>query len=161
MNCLYNNARSVIGSSSWTDYVIDLDFNNQTADNACVLFRVQEVVSGLDAGHYYQLHMHPNKVGFAEIDYSGGYATLLAEVPYILSSQTWHHVQININDTEATAYIDGEYVLSYDGFTKYTWGGIGLKVLNGGVVSFDNVVVTPEPSTLLLLGLGAVMLRRK
>ena len=47
--------------------------------------------------------MHSNKVGFAEIDYSGGYATLLAEVPYTVFPQTWHHVQIRINGTQASS----------------------------------------------------------
>jgi hypothetical protein len=139
----YNDARSVAGDLSWTDYVIELYFNNQTTDRAaCVLFRVQEVASGMDAGRYYQLHIRSNKVGFAEIDYSGGYATLLAEVPYTVSSQTWHHLQIRINGTRAIALIDGKYVLSYDDFGKYAWGKMGLKIINGGVVLYDNVTVS-------------------
>jgi hypothetical protein len=139
----YNDARSVAGDLSWTDYVIELNFNNQTTDRAaCVLFRVQEVASGMDAGRYYQLHIRSNKVGFAEIDYSGGYATLLAEVPYTVSSQTWHHLQISINGTRAIALIDGKYVLSYDDFGKYTWGKMGLKIINGGVVLYDNVTIS-------------------
>ena len=139
----WNDARSVAGDPDWTDYVIDLDFNNQTMGNAaCVLFRVQEIASGTDAGRYYQLHMYPDKVGFAEMDYSKGNAKLLAEVPYTVSSKRWHHLQISIKGTRAIAFIDGEYVLSYDGFEKYTWGRMGLKIINGGVVLFDKVIVS-------------------
>jgi hypothetical protein len=53
----------------------------------------------------------------------------------------WHHLQLRVEGTRATAYIDGESVLSYDGFGRYAWGRMGLKIINGGVIQFDNVVV--------------------
>ena len=43
--------------------------------------------------------------------------------------------------------------------STYQNGSIGFRLFNEGVV--DNIVVTPEPATMVLLGLGALVLRRK
>ena len=160
-----NDARAVAGDSSWTDYTIDLDFNMVRLDasnySTSVLFRVTEIASGTDAGKYYQIYMHPDKIGFAEIDYSGGYAQSLIEIPYTIPTQTWNHVQLRIEGEQVMAYINEDFVLGLTGFNKYASGRIGLKTINDGVTLFDNVVVTPEPATVLLIGLGGLLLRRK
>ena len=160
-----NDARAVIGESTWTDYVINLDFNltrsDLTSHHTAILFRVEEIASGTDAGKYYQFYMTRDAVGFAELDYSSGNATVLAGTPYSLSLATWHHVQLRVEGASASAYIDGDLVLSHDGFDAYPAGKIGLKTMNDGVTSFDNVDVNPEPATLGLLFIGGLALLRR
>jgi hypothetical protein len=55
----------------------------------------------------------------------------------------------NVPDT-VSIYLPGYYY--------YDVGGIGTAITSSDV---DNFSITPEPATLLLLGLGAIMLRKK
>jgi len=160
-----NDARSVVGDAAWADYTIDLDFNlaSSATPQTCVLFRVEQIASGVDAGRYYQFLIKDYKVAFSLINYSGGNATNLKSVLYPVATDTWHHVELAVEGATATAYLDGVPVLDYDGFTHYPTGRIGLKTINRSTAFFDNIVVTPEPATVSLLALGglAVLWRRR
>jgi hypothetical protein len=156
---------AVIGDLEWTDYTIEVDFKVVRSDDSfahhpSILFHVQDIGSGTDIGHYYQLYMFPTRgVGFSEISGGSAPSPILVDCP--LPRGVWHHVRLEVEGTTATAYIDGAYVLSYNKFTRYRSGMIGLKTINDGVVLFDNIVVAPEPATVLLLGLGSLMFLRK
>jgi hypothetical protein len=139
------DARAVNGNPGWTDYAVDLDFYiDSAAPNraAAILFRVADIVSGCDAGQYYQLHVTPASVGFCKMNYSQGSCQGLAGAAYATSAFIWHHARLEVVGQTATAFIDGQEVLTYNGFTDYASGRIGVKAINGNANVYDNVVVT-------------------
>jgi pectate lyase len=173
-----NDARATAGSTSWTDYSINLDYNiidsgytsppSGTGSDwpANVLFRVADIAPGLNQGHYYQFVIGPTRY---EIDYIYGSASTVEFLGMArfegFPVNSWHHLTLDVIDETATAYIDGTNVLTTDLLTGGpldpcgpTSGAIGLKAIDGSTVQFDNIIVSsvPEPSTLVLLGIGAV-----
>jgi len=137
----YDDARSVNGIASMTDYTIDVDFKFPEG-HACILFHIEEIESGCDAGKYYQLHIYEDHVGFCLMNYSGGACTGLANIDYTVTTDVWHHAKLVIDGITAVAYVDGDSLLSYDGFTHYPAGRFALKRINDGVAYYDNVVVS-------------------
>ncbi|UCG49222.1 MAG: PEP-CTERM sorting domain-containing protein [Phycisphaerales bacterium] len=65
-------------------------------------------------------------------------------------------------ETSGTAGLDWEQVsLEYTATAADAGHNIGIKMWGSSEVSFDDITLVPEPATLALLGLGALMLRRK
>jgi hypothetical protein len=151
----FNDARAVNGDSL-TDYIFEADFNFPD-NHAALLFRVEEVASGTDAGRYYQFHVWETFVGVCTMNYSAGFCDRVLDVPRDTTTNEWHHARLVIHGATVDAYIDGAHVLTYADLTEYAAGQIGLKKINGpGTNLYDNVVVSaiPEPGTALLLGAG-------
>ena len=147
-NC--GDARALIGSTTWGDYAIDLDFYvDSSASNrhASVLFRVETAVSGCDAGRYYQLHIFPSSVGICLINFSGGNCTVLHSNSFSTSNYTWHHLRLEVIGAAVAAFIDGQPALNYTGLTHYPSGHVGVKAINGNANVYDNLVVTQLPGT--------------
>jgi len=156
-----NDARTVAGSASWTDYSIEMDYKitNQglasppTAPSewpCCVLFRVADIASGLNKGHYYQLSIGPIRY---EINYVYGLpnqiSTLGSATVSDIPINTWHHLTLNVVGETATAHIDGKQVLTTRLATQdphaprgSSAGAIGLKAINSSTVHFDNIRVS-------------------
>jgi len=167
-NSFSNDARSVAGDPTWTDYVIDVDFKQLDARAAAILFRVESIESGTDAGRYYQFHVFPTFSGFCEMNFSGGNCNRLIDVSYSTPTNTWHHARLVVDGNTATAYLDSNFVLSYSGFSGYPAGRIALKSINGVENIYDNVVVSaiPIPAAVWLFGsavglAGAGVTRRR
>jgi 3-keto-disaccharide hydrolase len=135
------DARAVDGDPSWSDYSLDVDFQYGSGNAAAVLFRVETIESGCDAGRYYQFYAFPDVVGFCLMNFSGGACTVLKEAAASTPADVWHHLRLDVSGVTATAAIDGTEVLTHDGFSAYPTGRIGLKRIDGGTNRFDNVVV--------------------
>lgn len=137
-----NDARAVIGDPAWSDYIIETDFNfTEGSDHAAILFRVQEIVSGCDAGKYYQFHIFQNNVGICRMNYSGGSCSILKSVSTSVSANQWHHLVLIVNGPNLTAFIDGFEILTFDGLTHYPAGRVGVKNINNGANLYDNFEV--------------------
>lgn len=134
------DARAIAGQASWTDYSIDVDFK-YGASHLPILFRVEEVASGCDAGRYYQFWTAPDGAGICRMDYSGGQCSVLTTVPIGSTKGVWHHARLEVLGTSLVAYIDGALVIQYDGLTQYPHGRVGLKTINCCTNQFDNVLV--------------------
>jgi hypothetical protein len=149
-----NDARAVIGSPSWSDYRIDLDYKiTKTGASdwpVAALFRVSDIASGQNMGHYYQFLLGPKRLGFDQIIY--GNRDRLAwgdEVEASLSVGTWHHLRLEISGATGTAYVDGKHIMTCERLSDFPSGKIGLKCIHGGSALFKNVRVQsiPEPSS--------------
>ena len=138
----WNDARTVIGSEEWSDYTIDVDFMiADGSSHASILFRIEEIDSGCDAGRYYQFHIFETSVGFCRMNYSDGFCTVLATGSAITSRNEWHHARLNVQGSSAEGSIDGTPVLSCSSLGDYSSGRVGLKAINGGTNRYDNVVI--------------------
>jgi hypothetical protein len=147
-NC--GDARAFLGSTTWTDYAIDVDFYIDSAASnrhASILFRTETAVAGCDAGRYYQFHIFPGSVGICRINFSGGNCSVLTSNAFSTSNFAWHHLRLEVVGTSLTATIDGQPALSYQGLTHYPAGFVGLKAINGNTNRYDNLVVTQLPGT--------------
>jgi hypothetical protein len=139
-----NDGRSVAGSAAWTAYRVDLDFfvdSTESGAHAAILFRVQEIATGCDAGEYYQAFVFPDNVGFCRMNYSGGFCTVLASASHASPLQEWHHATLIVDGTYASLALDGEVVLTLDSFVEYPAGRIGVKSVNTQSVRYDNILV--------------------
>lgn len=78
---------------------------------------------------------------------------------------SWHHYKVEWNPNEAVYYIDGEEVARHS--THVPDVPMNIWVRNDGQYhsyndfSIDNVAITPEPSTLVLLGLSSLAMARR
>ena len=146
-----DDARAVFQNRNWSDYVLDVDIQIQNAAGsawpASILFRVQNASSGLDNGQYYQLNVGPNLIAFIKVD---GWGQWLAQTNRNVSTGEWHHVRLIVEGNTATAFVDGQQVLSYAGFSDFRSGGIGLKAINSAQILYDNVLVSPALPTMLI-----------
>ena len=147
-----NDARAANGRASWTDYTFEADFNFPAA-HAAMLFRIESIASGTDAGRYYQFHVFPTLAGICVMNFSGGNCNRVLDVPFVTTTNTWHHALLRIQGTTVTAYIDGVEVLAYNGLVHYPAGKVALKRINGpGSTLYDNVVVkTAVPASVGVL----------
>ena len=177
-----DDARAVVkGSlwdSGWTEYTVDVDFRmGQTAigytPHFAMLFNVQAITEGYDLGHYYQFHSWPDRGGLRRMEgLTTRTNTGLAGFHYDelgrpdLTIDTWYHARLVVNDSTITGYVgdlDGTYldtpVFTFDASSilpEYDYAGpIGLKAIGGATNWYDNVTVTPEPSTIVIFGIGA------
>jgi hypothetical protein len=130
------------GITSWQDYSFGADFNLAAGFQPSILFHVQDFAAGTDHGHYYQFNVATNgQADFYEINSPGTGTVHLKQVStagYSLNST--HHLSVTIQGQTATGYFDGAPILTYSGFTNYTYGGIGLKSFKSSTL-FDNMVV--------------------
>jgi hypothetical protein len=131
-----DDARSVVGDASWFDYVIEVDFNSADS-RAAVLFRIVDIDSGTDEGHYYQFHVFPESCGFCEMSNSGGFCNRLDDKDYTTTAGEWHHIAIFVRGSTAKAYMDNNHVISFSELGEYSGGGVGLKSING-LVTFKS-----------------------
>lgn len=140
-----DDARAVFQGTGMTDYVLDADIQIQNAAGsswpAAILFRVQDAATGLDNGHYYQLSVGPTLLTFVKVSNSGGSGQWLASANLTLATGELHHVKLIVQGTTATAFIDGEKVISCTGLSDYTSGGVGFKAINSAQIIYDNVSV--------------------
>lgn len=137
-----NDARAVIGDEGWSDYVIETDFHfTEGSTHASILFRIEEIASGCDAGRYYQFHIFSDHVGICRMNYSGGSCQILINAPAATDPDAWHHAALVVSGTSVAAYVDGAHVLSYDGLTHYSHGRVGLKNINSGINLYDDFEV--------------------
>jgi hypothetical protein len=137
-----NDARAVSGDPEWTDYRFETDFLFPSG-HAAMLFRVETIASGTDAGRYYQFHVFQNLAGICVMNFSGGNCRRVIDVMHTTTPNVWHRARLDIRGTSVDAYIDGNHVFKYDGLTEYGAGRIGVKRINGpGSNLYDNVLVT-------------------
>lgn len=138
------DGRAVNGDPAWTDYQIDVDFFVDSSDagaHAAVLFHVQDIASGCDAGKYYQAFVYQDQVGFCLINDSAGFCTVLTTASVSTPLQQWHHMAVRVEGASVTMAIDDANVLSFGSLVEYPAGRIALKSINVESVRYDNVLV--------------------
>jgi hypothetical protein len=110
----------------------------------------------------YQLMVNPKesdneKADIGRLDNSIS-PTILTETANVISANEIHHLRVERLGSTINMILDDQPFLTTEDST-YTGGIIGFRLFKGGMV--DNIVVTPEPATLLLLGIGGLMLRKR
>jgi hypothetical protein len=137
-------AHAIAGDAVWTDCVIELDFRHiaNPYTHTTVVFRVCEFVSGEVTGRHYQLSIPAGTAlaRFQEFNYLGD-VTMLAEAQRTVAFDTWHHLRLEVQGTQATAYIDGSPYLYCNALARYPAGRFALKTEHRAVILYDNVVV--------------------
>lgn len=143
------DGRAVAMTGDFTDFVLEADYRELPPGpgRTSFLFRVVDIAPGFDAGHYYQFHVDSGvfaeQVQFCRMANSGGNCDILATAPFPNDPGITYAVRLEVIGDSATAFIDGNEVLSVSGLTEYPSGRIGLKSIFW-ISRFDNVVVS-EP----------------
>lgn len=72
---------------------------------------------------------------------------------------------VDVTLTSATESVSGSLLLPFSGTSGFAddIGRLYFRTTGGdvSVVAYDNIVTTPEPTTMVLLGLGGLLIRRK
>ncbi|MBP7747884.1 MAG: PEP-CTERM sorting domain-containing protein [Phycisphaerae bacterium] len=161
------------GAGSW--YYQYVDFNLAgitTPGNGLDLSAAGSTVT-FDTRYYQDPEMNTNPYGDAPVflrlytygadgntyigyrDYSIVYATQApwSDPPY----PTWTTVTVDVN---ATAYTQGG-TFDVTNVSRLRWYGTDWSGVGTDFVDFRNLVITPEPGTLALLGLGIMLAARR
>ena len=143
---------------------IDADFKIGTQNGDFEIW-VNATIDGslddrLESG--YKIAVHPTDSDnsadvLARVD--SGTGTVLdshLDDQFVVGSE--NHLRLERFGNSLNVFLNGSLYLSATDST-YQNGSIGFRLFGDGVI--DNIVVTPEPTSLLLFGLGGLVLRRK
>ena len=151
---IHEDARSIVGTSSWTDYVYTGRFRVVQGIEATILFRVQDALAGKNQGHYYQIANYPTGVVWIQHISNGNNPLISSD--YNIEYNRWYTFRLDVRGSTVDYSIDGNPVLHYDGLT-YAGGGIGVKTYKG-VAEFDDILVrwyiSPVPEGMVLIPAG-------
>jgi len=81
------------------------------------------------------------------------------QYPVSVEMNKWYNLGVSVENGLANGFLDGQKVIS-DIPTSLDRGYVALNT-DGIRADFDNLRITPEPSTIGLLGLGSLALLRK
>jgi len=153
------------GDTNWTDYTLSLWVDPLEAygwEKGRVHFRVQDAFLGSDWPHRQNYELHFDSPGHVdppvlilshiEADDSG---SRLAEVPGVTSNAPMFTV-IKVTGPRIRVWLDGIPLIDVVDPSPLLHGGIGISGVWECPARFDDVVVTPEPATLALVGLGTL-----
>ncbi len=159
-------------ASYWYQYV-DLNLAGITTPGAGVNLSAPDSTVVFDTRYYQNAETNTNPYGDAPVflrlytyaadgntylghrDYSIVYATQApwSNPPY----PTWTTVTVNVN---TTAYTDGG-TFDVTNVSRLRWYGTDWSGTGDDFVDFKNLVITPEPTALVLLALGGVLVARR
>ncbi len=132
-----------------------MNFNNPS------LATVEMRIATLDNGQY------SNSAFVTVTDNTNGHQWTqlcpLANYGLIISSNSWHRAKIRIKSTGIVEFLlDDRYIVNENNGMSVANFGPGHVWIGGQTNYYDNVLVTPEPATLLLFaGMGLLVRRRR
>ena len=158
-------ARSVVSNTAafaLADYAVQsrvklLNVASTSSSYAMLMARYR------DSRNYYFLTVRPNNKieikkyvnGSSGGTCSTGAGCTIATAPYSITLGTWYTVTFEVNGTSLRALMNGTPVITAsDVFTPFVSGTFALGTATANV-EFDDVVVSPIPTTLSVTKLGA------
>ncbi|MDF2962667.1 MAG: glycoside hydrolase, partial [Paenibacillus sp.] len=149
--------KSVIGDSSWSDYIVETDIqlgsNTQGEGNTGIIFRVNNPADGTELGQNrddflqgYIAYLTADGVHLGKFNYNFQYLTGTALTG---SVGNWQHMKVVANGTRVKVYVGDmeKPLIDYTdrSGTAFTHGKIGVRSFNSESL-IDNFTVTPLPS---------------
>lgn len=161
------------GKGSWWYQYLDFNLAGVTAPGSGLNLSDPSATVKFDTRYFQDFETNPNPYADAPVflrlytyaadgntyvghrDYSIVYATQppLSNPPY----PAWTTVTVNVS---ATAHADGG-TFNAANVSRIRWYGTDWQGTGFDFVDFKNVVVTPEPASLVLLALGGLLIRRR
>lgn len=157
---------------SWYYQYLDLNLAGITTPGNGLDLSAPDVTVSFDVRFYQDADTNTNPYGDAPVflrlytyavdgnsylghrDYGIVYAT---QAPWSNPPHpAWTTVTVNVN---SAAFTDGG-VFDVQNVSRIRWYGTDWANGGGDFVDFKNVVITPEPATLLLVGIGLLLRRR-
>jgi hypothetical protein len=138
-------AKSVAGDESWDDYTFEGRFMlGQNSHEATLLFRVQDIGTGVNNGRFYQIANRASGAILAEtIGRTGGHNIIVHKTAsYNIGFEQWHDFRVVLKGPKMEYYVDNDLVMTYDGLTNYLTGKIGMKTGHRGPSYFDDIKVS-------------------
>ncbi|OCT10979.1 hypothetical protein A8709_04560 [Paenibacillus pectinilyticus] len=131
-------ARSVTGTSSWTNYAVQAQAKVSTWNTGG---KVGVMGMYTDSSNYYYMVFEYNSGKVSIYKRSGGTETALARSAVITAPTTgvYHTYKLQVSGSTLNAYIDGTLQVTATDST-FTWGTVGLYSTNEQTY-FDNVQV--------------------
>lgn len=172
----YKLLPSLQAGQSWRlEYDIKPDLSYSGAANARLSF-TQSGMNINESGAYITLDFVPDSNPMLLWKDSQGYSSYEEFHPTVYSLDIWYHglvewnpaagtlsARITVKDTgESLGENIASGIGSFDGIDRLAMSTVGDNLMGTGISYIDNIVVsqTPEPASLLLLGLGSLALRR-
>lgn len=138
-------ADSVIGDTTWSNYIYEVDMESKQGADINLLFRY------LDSGHRYGFHISSNSIKLEKVHPTTIGNEDVKSEPITFNYNTIYRMRIVLNDSNIKIYQDGNLVLEYTDPDPMLNGKIGIRVGTGGTapseVWFDNIVVSEIPQT--------------
>ncbi|NOU72490.1 carbohydrate-binding protein [Paenibacillus sp. LMG 31458] len=149
--------KSVIGDSSWSDYIVKTDIklgeNTQAGGNAGIIFRVNNPADGTLLGQNrndflqgYIAYLATDGVHLGKFNYNFQYLTGTALAG---TAGNWQHMKVVASGTRIKVYVGDmeKPLIDYtdQSGTAFTHGKIGVRSFNSESL-IDNFIVTPNPA---------------
>jgi hypothetical protein len=161
------------GAASWWYQYVDLNLAGITTPGNGLNLSAADSTITFDTRYYQNAETNTNPYGDAPVflrlytygadgetyvgyrDYSIVYAT---QAPWSNPQYpTWTTVTVNVN---TTAYTEGG-TFDVTDVSRLRWYGTDWSGTGDDFVDFKNLVITPEPTALVLLALGGVLVARR
>ncbi|MFC1509858.1 family 16 glycoside hydrolase [Candidatus Omnitrophota bacterium] len=131
---------SVAGDTTWTDYMVEMDFNMTSGNHASLIFRSPNI------NQFYQVEYYggTNSLNGGNINlykYDSGYSNLAVTDIADLSYSTWYHGKVIVRGSEMKIYLNDILLITHTD-SSHSTGKAGVGVHNA-TVNFDNVKITP------------------